>query len=208
MGKNYCRVVLHVSSIKSRANFVQRRPPPLKVDVCDVAIFCDTRDAKQLSPSHGNSKVLPACRFVSDQLTHRFNPEGRESNIPTRWRREIWSARHVGSSDPTMTLEHEIVRGKIIFVGDNSGSQPELLRGLECFGSGDQVRGQASREDVPWGTGSEAQENREQADLCFPHVGSRGLPPHIELMHRSFSLCCARDEDDISTAGFIRKNTS
>jgi hypothetical protein len=49
-------------------------------------------------------------------------------------------------------LEHEIFGSEIVFVGDDSGLQDELLRCSERVGGGDQIGRKAAAEKVARGT--------------------------------------------------------
>ena len=52
-------------------------------------------------------------------------------------------------------LKDEVFGRSVVFVGDDSGLQDEVLRSLEGVGGGDQIGGEAAGEEVARRAGSE-----------------------------------------------------
>ena len=69
-----------------------------------------------------------------------------------------------------MLLKDKIFGRDIVFVGDDSGLQRELLRRLERVGGGDQVGGETAGEEVARRAGGERRTGRSRDENRFlPH---------------------------------------
>ena len=141
MPENDRRVVLHVPGVECCTNFVQWRPLPLEINIRCVVLLADSGDAEKLPASHWNTEILPAGGIAGDQVAEGVDAERSEGNVPSWRRNEIGCAGDIGAGDPAVALEHEVVGGKVILVGDDSSSQPELLWRLERLRASDEVDG-------------------------------------------------------------------
>ena len=163
MPENDRGVVLHIPGVECCANFIQWRPLPLEINIRCVVLLADSGDAEKLPASHRNTEILPAGGIAGDQVAEGVDAKRSESDVPAWRRNEIGGAGDIGAGDPTVALEHEVVGGKVVLVGNDSSSQPELLWGLECLRAGDEVDGQTAGEEVARRTSGQTEQQRKRS---------------------------------------------
>jgi hypothetical protein len=94
-------------------------------------------------------------------------------------------------------LKDKVFGRRILFVGEDSRLQFELLGNFECIGSRDQVGGEAASQEIARRAGNEKEQSQHRAARFLAHklgdpeqaglrpADSRGrLSPHNQHLHR------------------------
>jgi len=147
---------MHVTSVERSAHLVQRHPSPSEVHISHVAVLADAGNRDEFSTCGDNAEPLAGI-VAANQVAKRLHPDGSEDNLPARWRSYFSNAIRRRAFDPAALLENKVFRGKIVFIGDETGAEPKLLHRLEIFRATDEVGCQTASEDIARGTGDAPQ---------------------------------------------------
>src|SRR5437588_11405162 len=101
---------MRTPGIERRTNFVERNPSPGEIHIRKVATLADASHRDQF-PAHGwYAEVLLTAIVAANQVAKRFYPDRSQRDFPTRRRRYISRAPHRGAIDPTLLLQHQVLR--------------------------------------------------------------------------------------------------
>ena len=133
--------VEQVAGVERGANFVEGNPSPGEIDIGDAALLADTGDGDEFSSRDGDGEGWLGGRFRGNQGADRVYASGSQKNVPAGLRGKAWRTRDCAGGNQAAALQYQIFGGDIVFVGEDSGLEDELLGGFECVGRGDQVGG-------------------------------------------------------------------
>ena len=137
-----------ISGVESGANLVERNPSPDEIDIGHIALLGDAGDGNQFPFRDGNAEGGFVGPLRWRDGSNGFNARGREHNAPAWWRRKRGRTGSGAGGDPAMVLQDQVFGSQIVFVGDYSSLQSELLRGFERVGSGNQIGCEPAGEDI------------------------------------------------------------
>ena len=86
------RVVFSAFSVEGSTYFVDRSPPPLKIDIGEISVFADSGQSQQFSLRHRHADVLRRSGSSGNPVAQRIDSERRDHDVPARRGTKIRSA--------------------------------------------------------------------------------------------------------------------
>src|SRR5260370_11843040 len=122
---------MHFARVESRTVLIQGSPLPAEFDIGGIALPADAGDRHQFPSGSGDGESGLFSLRGGRQHSKRVDTGWREQDIPARWRREIRRTSGTGAGDPSVLLQYERFRRKLILVGNPTSPQPTLLSLLQ-----------------------------------------------------------------------------